>query len=59
MQLALARRGAARQESHWLAVADLVLDEDAHQVWRGATEVHLTATEFTRCAACSATRAGS
>ena len=47
VQLALARRGAARPESHRLAVADLVLDEDAHQVWRGATEVHLTATEFT------------
>ena len=32
-------------------VHDLVLDEDQHRVWRGDTEVHLTATEFTllRC----------
>jgi len=58
VQLALARRGAARPESHRLAVADLVLDEDAHQVWRGATEVHLTATEFTllRCLLANAGR---
>ncbi|HVA42356.1 MAG TPA: response regulator transcription factor [Acidimicrobiales bacterium] len=26
--------------------ADLILDEDTHEVWRGETPVHLTATEF-------------
>lgn len=27
-------------------VADLVVDDDAHRVWRGQTEIHLTATEY-------------
>ncbi|QKV97725.1 response regulator transcription factor [Streptomyces sp. NA02950] len=36
---------AARAESV-LAVGDLVLDEDSHEVWRGGQEIHLTATEF-------------
>ncbi len=27
-------------------VADLVVDDDAHRVWRGHEEVHLTATEY-------------
>ncbi len=29
-----------------LRFADLVLDEDSHEVWRGDTQVRLTATEF-------------
>ncbi|MEU5210414.1 response regulator transcription factor [Streptomyces sp. NPDC020742] len=36
---------AARSESR-LAVGDLVLDEDSHEVWRDGQEIHLTATEF-------------
>ncbi|WP_262702227.1 MULTISPECIES: response regulator transcription factor [Streptomyces] len=36
---------AARSESV-LAVGDLVLDEDSHEVSRGGREIHLTATEF-------------
>jgi len=27
-------------------VADLIVDDDAHRVWRGHEEVHLTATEY-------------
>ncbi|MGA0863024.1 MAG: response regulator transcription factor [Ilumatobacteraceae bacterium] len=30
-----------------LRVADLVLDDAAHRVWRGDVEVHLSATEYT------------
>jgi two-component system, OmpR family, response regulator len=29
-----------------LSVADLELDENSHEVWRGGTEIHLTSTEF-------------
>lgn len=36
---------AARGESV-LAVGDLTLDEDSHEVTRGGTSIHLTATEF-------------
>ncbi|NMI00587.1 response regulator transcription factor [Pseudonocardia acidicola] len=36
---------AARQGSE-LAVGDLVLDEDSHEVRRGDTDIELTATEF-------------
>ncbi|MFE3215157.1 response regulator transcription factor [Streptomyces antimycoticus] len=36
---------AARSESV-LAVGDLILDEDSHEVSRGGREIHLTATEF-------------
>ncbi len=51
VQLALRRRGTAPAPSGRHQVHDLVLDEDQHRVWRGDTEVHLTATEFTllRC----------
>ncbi|WP_448330852.1 response regulator transcription factor [Streptomyces sp. DSM 41534] len=43
----LRRSGAAavRSESV-LAVGDLILDEDSHEVSRGGAEIHLTATEF-------------
>ncbi|WP_028709229.1 response regulator transcription factor [Propionicicella superfundia] len=43
----LRRTGASliRSESQ-LIVGDLVLDEDSHEVSRGGTDIHLTATEF-------------
>lgn len=40
-----ARTVAPRADSV-LTVGDLVLDEDSHEVSRGGTEIHLTATEF-------------
>lgn len=51
VHVALRRRGGAPAPSGRHQVHDLVLDEDQHRVWRGRTEVHLTATEFTllRC----------
>lgn len=45
VQVALRRR-AGLPASARLQVADLVLDGDAHRVWRGDEEVHLSATEF-------------
>ena len=42
---ALVRRGAPERPA-LLAVEDLVLDPAAHRVWRGETEVALTAREF-------------
>ncbi|MFD7025778.1 response regulator transcription factor [Promicromonospora sukumoe] len=43
----LRRRGATGpDEDAVLAVGDLRLDEDAHEVWRAGEEIHLTATEF-------------
>jgi two-component system OmpR family response regulator len=38
-------RGAPGASSR-LCFADLVLDEDTHEVWRGGTPVRLSATEF-------------
>lgn len=38
-------------------VNDLVLDEDAHRVWRGDVEIHLTPTEF-NLLRCLVTNAG-
>ena len=44
---ALARRaGAASKDEPELAVGDLVLNEDSHEVWRDGEDVHLSATEF-------------
>ncbi|GGU26968.1 hypothetical protein GCM10010274_11890 [Streptomyces lavendofoliae] len=41
------RSGAAPgREASLLAVGDLVLDEDSHEVSRGGHAIHLTATEF-------------
>jgi two-component system OmpR family response regulator len=41
------RAGAAdRRQSSLLAVGDLTLDEDSHEVRRGGEEITLTATEF-------------
>ncbi len=45
---ALLRRSGAsltRSDSQ-LIVGDLILDEDSHEVSRGGTDIHLTATEF-------------
>ncbi len=46
VHVALRRGGAVAAPSARHQVHDLVLDEDQHRVWRGDTEVHLTATEF-------------
>lgn len=45
VQVALRRRGSSPLSSR-LQVHDLVLDDDAHRVWRSDTEVHLSATEY-------------
>jgi len=37
---------AAVRSETLLAVGDLTLDEDSHEVWRGGDSLHLTATEF-------------
>ncbi len=51
VQVSLRRQGGAGAAPGRWQVHDLVLDEDAHRVWRADTEVQLTATEFTllRC----------
>ncbi|MDQ4133067.1 MAG: response regulator transcription factor [Actinomycetota bacterium] len=44
---AILRRSAAiPEEGSVLRFADLVLDEESHEVWRAGVPVHLTATEF-------------
>lgn len=48
VQVALRRAGAAASPSV-LQVADLVLDDDAHQVTRAGNVVHLTPTEYKLC----------
>jgi two-component system OmpR family response regulator len=40
------RAGVRSRPGSELVVGDLRLDEDSHEVWRGETEVRLTATEF-------------
>ncbi|MBK9474736.1 MAG: response regulator transcription factor [Tetrasphaera sp.] len=45
VEVALRRRGSGTRPAQ-VSVADLVLDEDAHQVWRAGREIHLTTTEF-------------
>lgn len=40
------RRSGYGGDGNRLAVADLELDIDAHRVWRGGVEAHLSATEF-------------
>jgi two-component system, OmpR family, response regulator len=42
----LRRSGTAGPSGSRLQVADLVLDEDTHEVWRAGRPVELTATEF-------------
>ena len=43
---ALLRRAGGAAEISRLTVGDVVLDEDAHQVWNDGVEVELTPTEF-------------
>jgi two-component system OmpR family response regulator len=43
---AILRRVDAGPSSTRLEFADVVLDEETHEVWRADTPVHLTATEF-------------
>jgi two-component system OmpR family response regulator len=43
---AILRRTQGGGEESVLRFADLVLDEETHEVWRAGTPVHLTATEF-------------
>jgi two-component system OmpR family response regulator len=43
---ALLRRAGGVEEPARMLVGDLVIDEDAHQVWRGEEEVPLSPTEF-------------
>lgn len=57
VQVALRRRGEAPEPVHRWQVADLVLDADAHRVWRGGAEVTLSATEF-KLLACLIANAG-
>lgn len=45
VQVALRRRGVAAAPARY-RVGDLELDDDAHRVWRGGVEAHLSATEF-------------
>jgi two-component system, OmpR family, response regulator len=42
----LRRAGPGPDGGSVLRFADLVLDEESHEVWRGGVPVHLTATEF-------------
>ena len=46
IQAILRRAGLGAQKDSALRFADLVLDEETHEVWRAGTAVHLTATEF-------------
>jgi len=43
---ALLRRSSGTLGSGRLSAGDVTMDEDAHQVWRGETEVTLSPTEF-------------
>ena len=43
---ALLRRANSERGDGRLRFADLTMDEETHEVWRGDTPVHLTATEF-------------
>lgn len=43
---ALLRRSGGTVESPRLSVADIVLDEEAYQVWKGDEEISLSPTEF-------------
>jgi two-component system OmpR family response regulator len=42
----LRRSAGSLEEDSVLRFADLVLDEETHEVWRAGSPVHLTATEF-------------
>jgi len=43
---AILRRTQGSNDDHTLRFADVVMDEDTHQVWRGGSAINLTATEF-------------
>jgi two-component system OmpR family response regulator len=43
---AILRRRQVPQDDRRLRFADLVMDEESHEVWRGGSLVRLTATEF-------------
>jgi two-component system OmpR family response regulator len=43
---AILRRRQSPDDDRRLRFADLVMDEESHEVWRGGTLVRLTATEF-------------
>jgi two-component system, OmpR family, response regulator len=43
---AILRRRQSPEDDRRLRFADLVMDEESHEVWRGGTLVRLTATEF-------------
>lgn len=57
VQVALRRRGEQPEPTRRWQVADLVLDADAHRVWRGTDEAYLSATEF-KLLACLMANAG-
>ena len=42
----LRRTGVESEGDGLLRFADVVMDEESHEVWRNGTSVHLTATEF-------------
>lgn len=56
VQVQLRRRGSSPLSSR-IQIHDLVIDNDAHRVWRGDTEVFLSATEY-RLLFCLASNAG-
>ena len=56
VQVQLRRRGTSPLSSR-LQIHDLVIDDDAHRVWRGENEVQLSATEY-RLLFCLASNAG-
>jgi two-component system OmpR family response regulator len=43
---AILRRGQSPEQDRRLRFADVVMDEESHEVWRGDHHVRLTATEF-------------
>jgi two-component system OmpR family response regulator len=43
---AILRRGQSPEQDRRLRFADVVMDEESHEVWRGDHNVRLTATEF-------------
>jgi len=43
---AILRRREPPSDDHQLKFADLVMDEESHEVWRASSPVQLTATEF-------------
>lgn len=43
---ALLRRSGSRGEGARISMSDIVLDEDAHQLWKGDKEIPLSPTEF-------------